>query len=263
LGISVDCYDLIEFLDNVKALPDEVAEPLFAERKKILTNLDELEREPLMKTLKAYVALKKLAEDKSYAGIAVRCWPEFFTHYGAAACGAMAMMNENFVPCGCEADVYGVITSLVLQMISGEPAFNTDLVDIDPDSDTCVFWHCGQAPVQMADPDQPIRGTIHSNRKLPLLSEFPLKPGRITLARFSQGCGKVRLILGGGEMQSAPLAFSGTAGVAKLDSPISVVLENLMQEGLEHHTALIYGEHRPALRKLAELMGLEVVALTD
>ena len=169
---------------------------------------------------------------------------------------------ENNFPGGCEADVHGVITSLILQRLAGEPAFNTDLVDIDKESDTCVFWHCGQAPVQMTDPDTDIRATIHSNRKLPLLNEFPLKPGRFTMARFSKGHGKSRLVLGGGEMLKAPLAFSGTAGVARLDSPVVDVLENLMAAGLEHHTAIVYGEHRPSLRYLAKLMAIEVVDLT-
>ena len=54
-----------------------------------------------------------------------------------------------------------------------------------------------------ADPDVEPRATIHSNRKLPLLSEFPLKPGRITLCRITQGDGKLRMMLASGEMIAA------------------------------------------------------------
>lgn len=261
-GVDVEVHNLIDFLDGVKELDDDVAAAHYEERARVFSNLADMDRDVTLKTLKAYEAMRRLVRDRGYAGLAVRCWPEFFTHYGAAACGAIALLNENFIPGGCEADVHGVITSLVLQRLAGEPAFNTDLVDIDKKSDTCVFWHCGQAPVQMADPDTDIRATIHSNRKLPLLNEFPLKPGRFTMARFSKGHGKSRLVLGGGEMLKAPLAFSGTAGVARLDSPVADVLENLMVAGLEHHTAIVYGEHRPSLRYLAKLMALEVVELT-
>lgn len=261
-GVTVETHDLIAFLDGVKTLDDAVAEPHYRDREKVLTNLAEMDRPTTIKTLKAYEAMHMLIAERGYAGLAVRCWPEFFTHYGAAACGAVALLNENFIPGGCEADVHGVLTSLILQRLSGAPAFNTDLVDLDRESDTCVFWHCGQAPVQMADPDVPVRATIHSNRKLPLLNEFPLKPGRFTMARLSKGHGKTRLVLGGGEMQRAPLAFSGTAGVARLDSPVDIVLDNLMQAGLEHHTSIVYGEHRPALRRLAAMLSIDVVELT-
>lgn len=261
-GIEVEEHDLITFLDEVKELDDEVAMPHFEERQKVLVNLADMDRPATIKTLKAYEAMRRLIAEHGYAGLAVRCWPEFFTHYGAAACGALALLNENYIPGGCEADVHGVITSIILQRLAGEPAFNTDLVDMDRASDTCVFWHCGQAPVQMADPEAEIRATIHSNRRLPLLNEFPLKPGRITMARLSKGHGRTSMVLGGGEMLRAPLAFSGTSGVARLDSSVDEVLQNLMRAGLEHHTAIVYGEYRPALRAFAHLIGIEVVELT-
>jgi L-fucose isomerase-like protein len=261
-GIEIEEHDLITFLDGVKELDDEVAQPHFEERQNVLVNLADMDYAATIKSLKAYEGMRRLIADRGYAGLAVRCWPEFFTHYGAAACGALALLNENYIPGGCEADVHGVITSIILQRLAGEPAFNTDLVDMDRESDTCVFWHCGQAPVQMADPEAEIRATIHSNRRLPLLNEFPLKPGRITMARLSKGHGRTSMVLGGGEMVRAPLAFSGTSGVARLDSSVDEVLENLMRAGLEHHTAIVYGEYRPALRAFARLIGIEVVELT-
>ena len=262
-GIEVEEHDLIAFLDSLKAMDDSAAKAHYEERTQVLTNLADMDYETTLKTLKAYEGMRRMADDKRYAGIAVRCWPDFFTYYGGAACGAVAMLNEHFIPGGCEADVHGVITSLILQRLAGEPAFNTDLVDIDRESNTCVFWHCGQAPVQMADPEVDIKATIHSNRKLPLLNEFPLKPGRFTMARFSKGHDKATMVLGAGEMLKAPLAFSGTSGVARLDSPIDAVLDNLMQAGLEHHTAIVYGEHRPALRKLAQYLNIGIIELTE
>lgn len=262
-GIVVEEYDLIEFLDSLKGLDDDTALPHYEDRQKVFVNLEQMDYQATIKSLKAYEGMLRLVEEHNYAGLAVRCWPDFFTHYGGAACGAIAMLNEHFIPGGCEADVHGVITALILQRLAGTPAFNTDLVDIDRESDTCVFWHCGQAPVQMADPEAEVKATIHSNRKMPLLNEFPLKPGRFTMARFSKGHDRAAMVLGGGEMLRAPLAFSGTAGVARLDSPIDKVLDNLMKAGLEHHTAIVYGEHRPALRKLAELLNIEVIDLTS
>jgi L-fucose isomerase-like protein len=262
-GIEVEEHDLLAFLDSVKKLDDAAAAAHYEQRKEVLTNLADMDYPATIKTLKAYEAMRRLIDERGYSGLAVRCWPEFFTHFGGAACGALALLNENFTPGGCEADVHGVITALILQQLAGEPAFNTDLVDMDLESDTCVFWHCGQAPVQMADPEVALKATIHSNRKLPLLNEFPLKPGRFTMARFSKGHGDTTMVIGGGEMLRAPLAFSGTAGVARLDSPLAEVLDNLMQAGLEHHTAIVYGEHRPALRKLADLLDLKVTEITQ
>ncbi|CAI1865048.1 L-fucose/L-arabinose isomerase family protein [Serratia fonticola] len=261
-GVEVTRQPVLEFIEEVKALPDSVADAPYARRAKDFPNLAEMDQTATRKTLKVYSALREKAQREGYTGIAVRCWPDFFTDYGCAACGALALMNEDKVPCGCEADMFGVLSSLMTQWASGNAAFNTDLVDIDPQDNSVVFWHCGQAPIEMADRDGPVQATIHSNRKLPLLSEFALKPGRITLCRITQGEGKLRLMLAGGEMIKAPLAFSGTAGTARLDVDADTYRQRLIAAGMEHHTSLVYGEHRPLLRKVAGLLGLDVIELT-
>lgn len=260
-AVEVQTLPVSDFIAEVKALPDAVADAPYARRARDFSNLAEMDRDATRKTLKVYEALREKVERQGLAGVAVRCWPEFFTQYGCAACGALALLNEDHHPAGCEADVFGVLSSLLCQWSSGTGAFNTDLVDIDPESDTVVFWHCGQAPIEMADPGVPAKATIHSNRKLPLLSEFSLKPGRITLCRLTQGGGRIRMMLGGGEMLKAPLAYSGTAGVARLDVDVGTYRERLLAEGMEHHTSLVYGDHRPVLRQVAKYLDIDVVDL--
>lgn len=260
-GIESTTTPVSDFIESVKQRPDSVADEPYARRSKDFPNLGEMDQVATRKTLKVYSALRSRAQDEGFDGIAVRCWPEFFTQYGCAACGAIALMNEDRRPGGCEADMFGVISSLVLQWSSDQGVFNTDLVDIDPVSDTMVFWHCGQAPIEMADPDVQPQATIHSNRKLPLLSEFPLKPGRITLCRITQGEGKLRMMLAGGDMLKAPLAYSGTSGVARLDVHADVFRQRLLDAGMEHHCSLAYGDHRPVLRQIARYLDLELIEL--
>ncbi|MEO3431573.1 hypothetical protein [Inquilinus sp. CAU 1745] len=226
-----------------------------------LAELDTVEQEPLEKSLRTYAALSDLARSRRFDGLAVRCWPEFFTDYGCAACGAMAMLNQDRIPCACEADVYGDVTNLILQQLTDDPVFMADLVDADAESDSAVFWHCGLAPVSMADPRERPRATVHSNRRKPLLGEFALKPGRITIARLSQAGNVPRMVIGGGEMLSAPKSFGGTSGVARFDRPVGQVLDAIMSEGLEHHYSLTYGDHRAALAAVAGRLGLPVQIL--
>ncbi|GBU09506.1 fucose isomerase [Gammaproteobacteria bacterium] len=261
-GISIEKTDVTSFINQVKAMPDSAADAPYARRARDFSNLAEMDQVATRKTCKVYSGLSENAQKSNFQGIAVRCWPDFFVEYGCAACGAISMLNEDGIPGGCEADVFGVISSLILQWSANQAAFNTDLVDIDPQDDSVVFWHCGQAPIEMADRTGPVRATIHSNRKLPLLSEFALKPGRFTLCRISQGQGKLRMILGAGEMLQRPLAFSGTAGVARMDIKADAFMARLLDQGLEHHSALVYGEHRPLLRTLARILKLEIVELT-
>jgi L-fucose isomerase-like protein len=171
------------------------------------------------------------------------------------------MLTDEMTPCACEADVNGTVTGLMLQGLSGEPAFGTDIVGWDLERDETVLWHCGLAPLSMCDPDFRPRTTVHSNRKKPLLMEFPLKRGRVTIARLSQATGEYRLVVGAGEMQVAPMSYTGTSGVLKFDRPAREVLDTIMQEGLDHHISLTYGDHLDALLALAKLLELPVLRL--
>ena len=69
----------------------------------------------------------------------------------------------------------------------------------------------------MADEEATPTATIHTNRKMPLLYEFPLKPGRVTFVRLSQAKGRETMVIGTGEMLRRPMAFTGTSGVVRFD----------------------------------------------
>jgi L-fucose isomerase-like protein len=113
----------------------------------------------------------------------------------------------------------------------------------------------------MADPDQRPRAGIHSNRRMPLLGEFALTPGRVTLARLSQSRGLLRIVAAGGEMLKAPQSFSGTSGVVRFDRPAGEVLDRILEEGIEHHYSLAYGDCRAVLRAIAERLSLPLLEL--
>ncbi|HSF85870.1 MAG TPA: hypothetical protein VLG28_09480 [Acidimicrobiia bacterium] len=227
-----------------------------------LPGLDGVDAAALAQSIRIHLGLADLVASNGWDAVATRCWPECFTEFGGAACAPQSRLNQELgVPGLCEADAYGAVTSLVLQWLVDAPSFVADLIHLEPADNTAVFWHCGLAPLSMADPDVAPQATVHSNRKLPLLYEFPLKPGRITIARLSQSRGRHRIVIGGGEMLRAPLPFSGTAGVARLDHPVADVLDTVIEEGLEHHYGIAYGDVRGALTALAARLDLDVVTL--
>ncbi len=262
-GLEIAQLHLPDIFSGVKAAPAEEVNAVLDNLKEQLADLDALDQPALRRTLGTYLTLRRYAEQENLHGLAVRCWPEFFTELGCAACGAMSMLSNEQIPCSCEADINGTITQLMLQWLSGKPAFGTDMVSFEIEDDLAVIWHCGLAPLAMADPEFAARGTIHSNRQLPLLMEFPLKPGRVTIARLSEapGDGHYQLVVGSGEMVRAPMSFSGTSGVLRFDSGAQAALDTIMEEGLEHHISLTYGDHKLALLALAEMLDLPVVRL--
>ncbi|MBN2472429.1 MAG: L-fucose/L-arabinose isomerase family protein [Anaerolineae bacterium] len=261
LGVEVQQVALEDVFGRVRAVAPERVDGVLAALAGRVAGLQELDQPALRGTLGTYLSLQEMAGQQGFDGLAVRCWPQFFTDLGCAACGALSLLNDELIPAACETDVNGAITQLMLQWLSGEPAFGTDMVAFDTEADAAVLWHCGKAPLSMCDPAFQPRGTIHSNRQLPLLMEFPLRPGRVTVARLSEANGEFRLVVGSGEMLPSELSFSGTSGLIRFDRPAPDVLDTIMTEGLEHHVALTYGDFAAPLVKLAELLGFPVLRL--
>jgi L-fucose isomerase-like protein len=259
--VTVDERPLQEMFDRARQVGAQDSAEARAAVGQLLTGLDEVDQEQLDRSLRLKGAIDSIKADGGYDALAIRCWPETFTEYGGAVCGPVALMGEAGVPCACEADVYGALTTLLLQRTANQPAFLVDLVDLDDDDDTGVVWHCGQAPISMADPDFTPRATIHTNRRMPLLFEFPLRAGRVTFFRISQARGQTFAVIGGGEMLKRPMAFTGTSGVVRFDSGAATVRDSVMGAALEHHMALTYGDHRDALRAAAGELRLRVLEL--
>ena len=128
----------------------------------------------------------------------------------------MAMMNEELVSSACEADVLGSVSCNILNKISNSPALLVDIVDVRKSDQTAVFWHCGLAPKSMADGK--IKAGIHSNRLKPLLHEFALKAGDITIFRISKTRNKLIFFVQKAKILKRKKSFSGTSGVVTLGS---------------------------------------------
>jgi L-fucose isomerase-like protein len=223
--------------------------------------LHDLEPEEIEPSLRLAARLDELSEQFGLDAVATRCWPECFEDCHGAVCTALAHCAGHGIPGGCEADALGSVTLLVLQWLTGSPAFLADLVDIDPDDDTAVVWHCGVAPFSMASPQSPPQADRHPNRGIALTHEFSLRPGPATVARLSQSRGVLRMVVGSVDILDRPLPYRGTAGVICFGGSVTEALDTFVAEGLEHHLCIAHGDVHAELVELAARLGLPVVEL--
>ena len=220
---------------------------------KDLKGTKDLNQKELEKSISIYHGLETLRVKHKIKTFAVRCWPEMFTEYGCASCGPMAMMNEKKISCACEADVLGSISCNILNQLNGKPSLLVDIVDLDDKDNSVVFWHCGLAPISMSKKGE-ARVGIHSNRQKPLLHDFRLKPGKITIFRVSKSANKLKFFLIKGEIQNRKNSFSGTSGVVSLGNNTSQKIEKMFKGGLEHHVAFTYGNLYDEIIQLGKIM---------
>ena len=260
-GIEVDRIPLTVLFDEADAAPAAVRAATIERVRAAMDVDDETADAGLDESIALHSGLRALADRHGWSALATRCWPECMTEYGGAVCTPMAMLTEDGVPGVCEADLYGAATALVLREIAGSDPFVADLVDCDEHDDTSVVWHCGVAPVTLADPQVRPVAITHPNRHRALANQFALRPGRVTVARLSQAGGELSMVIGGGEILRRPRPFQGTCAVLRWDQPVTAVLATVFGRGLEHHVGIVYGDYAAELESLAAAWGVPVIRL--
>ena len=89
--------------------------------------------------------------------------------------------------------------------------------------------------------------------------EFPLKPGRVTLARLGEtrdGDG-FRMLVCTGDGLDTDLFVRGNPLKIKFDAGCDAVRKEVIENGWEHHYALMYGDQAQALSDLCRNMNIE------
>jgi L-fucose isomerase-like protein len=262
VGVVVDEIPLEALFEAANATTDDEVDTARRQAAEHTVGIDTLDRVGVDRSVRLLTGLQHLAERHGWAALATRCWPECMTDYGGAVCWASASMADQGIPAGCEADVPGTMTNLALQLLTGRPAFLADLVDVDDSAGTGTLWHCGVAAASLAREGRPVEVRNHPNRAVPMVLDFELAPGRVTLARLMmRDDDTLVLVIGGGTLVDAGPRLRGTSARVRFDRPVEVVLDRLLGDGLDHHVSVGYGDVRAELEALAGLWRLEVIDL--
>ncbi|MCQ2392560.1 MAG: hypothetical protein MJ240_14195, partial [Kiritimatiellae bacterium] len=216
------------------------------------------------KSARLIAAVMQLKEKFFVDTFAMRCWPEVILKefYGIAVCSTLGHLTNHGYLTACEGDVYGAVMMRIGQIISNELPFFCDLIICEGDHGT--VWHCGAAPCGLCKPGyQPelhCSATVEGGGVKGCTGEFPLKPGRVTLARLGEkrdGTG-FRMLVCPGEGIDTDLFVRGTPLNVKFDAGCEAVRREVMENGWEHHYALMYGDRTEELTAFCRNMNIEM-----
>jgi L-fucose isomerase-like protein len=254
LGVEVVSVGLGEVFDRARALPaGEVADTV-AQMAARLDDTSEVGPEKQALQARAYLALRQVAGRYGAEAMAVRCWPEFPFDYGVAACSSVAFLNDDEIPCGCEGDLEGALSSLILQSLSGSVPFLADISAVDHARNALLLWHNGCAALRLAATRKALHGHFQANRGLTV--GFGLQPGRVTMARLGNDGKSLRLLATGGEALPTEMFIRGTLTWVRTDPPVQRVADELIYGGWEHHLAMAYADVSEDLGEFAAITGI-------
>lgn len=261
-GLEVHELTVETMFDRVDSVGDGAAQAEHASALAAQPSLGAVDPAQALTSARVTTAMRDWRADASLAGMAIRCWPEFPTRLGACPCSSLSRVADDGTPTACERDVYGAVTMLLMEALGAGTTYLVDTVELVADRNLVRLWHCGAAATSLAaDPDDATQFT-HCNRKLGVAGNFPLRTGRVIMARLTEDPdrpGHLRLLLAAGESVAEPNRFQGNTAAVQLDGNAAELVTGLVTGGFPHHTVLAWTDVRPQLRTAADRLGITVI----
>lgn len=265
IGAEVVPLTLLEVATLARKMP---AEKVAAARRILLDDaslhLSDAPTEAQIDLAAAWFAAVGEVMGKYMLGAAtMRCWPEVIADemYGITICSAIGHLNNHGFLTVCEGDVYAAVLLTAMRELSGQPPFFCDLVKLD--GDYGVAWHCGAAPCALCKsgfrPEIRRSSTVGGGGVKGCVCEFPLKPGRVTIARLGEtrDGSSFRLLIATGEGLDTDLFVRGNPLKIRFDSGCDALRREILDNGWEHHFSMAYGDLTEELLALARAWNIE------
>ena len=201
-----------------------------------------------------YLALKKIAEEKNIQAYAPECWPEFRDVDKTPFCPANSRMTTEGIMASCECDVDGALTMMLGYAVTGNSVFFADFVNFIEDNNTILFWHCGNAPYDLAK-SKPICQKIFGG----LSTISALKSGAVTVCRLNSIKDQFMLHSGTGDAIEAEPVLKGSNVLVRMRGGNRKFVESLLENGIPHHNAIVYGDITEELKEFAKFMRIPFV----
>lgn len=167
-----------------------------------------------------------------------------------------------------EGDVHTLIAMLILKVITGQPVLFSEIYTFDKNENIMLMGHTTMLDINMARNPKEIK--IIPDCEYEKFDEvegaymyFTCKEGPVTMLSLVDEVDSYRIVVGKG--YSLPISEPRIEGyshmVVRTNSPVDVFLKEAAKAGAGQHWAVTYGDHVSALRKFAELSGLNATII--
>lgn len=258
-GTRVVKTEAASIMNEAKSYNDEEILPALEELKNRTKGWELIPKENLNKYARLRTAFQNFVNENNIGALASRCWPDFFTGYGAPVCSVLSMLNDNSIPSSCEADMGGALSMFIGSYLSNEATYLGDPVAIDESCDGIVYWHCGAGASKLAREDNGSKLGVHPNRKIGPTMEFGLKQGEVTVIRLGKDKDRFRMFLMKGEALDEPQKFYGTSVTVRPKGGNSAnKISRFVKDGWEPHFVVVYGDVCEEIENMCNLLDIKL-----
>jgi L-fucose isomerase-like protein len=255
----ITLVDIITLSDKIREDKQENFKKVFQEIKSNY-NCSAITTESIEKITSLKIAIKSFVQSEKCNAVAIQCWTALHDSMGIMPCAVNGMLFDEGIPCTCETDIHGAISSILLQEADiSTPVFFADLTMRHPENDNAeLLWHCGNFPHSVIkEGSSPKIGDIAIfDHHCPGAGHWELKDGDVTICRFDSDHGDYKLLIGEGKAIKGPYV-NGTYVWFEVDNWPTWERKIVMGPYV-HHVAGIHARVAPVLYEACRYInGLE------
>jgi len=274
LGVDVirdyEVEDILELADKIPL--DEVEKEMAGVEDSC--TIGKASREKVLDSVKMYLAVKEICQKEDYSGIAFSCWPKLMPKKEMVSCFVNSKLNSDGIVTGCEADALSTISMLILKYLTGNITAVMDLSRFDEDDNSLMLWHCGSAPLEMANKKgltldkHYFAEYSESVANCAPITDLVFREGDVTVFRLLKESGHFYYFTGKFFDQDKP-SFNGSRGwvneLKLYGEPINTMdlANTMLSNGLAHHFPMVMENAGKYLEEFAYWTGLKKIKRLD
>ena len=155
-GVSLEYRPVEQLADLLGGVSAEDARVEMERWKREADGIVEPNDEALLEASKMYVLLRSIVEKEGLTGLSIDCLSFSFDakRKVPVPCLAFTRLRDEGYAFPCEADVVGMLSTIVLQEISRKPSYFCNVSSVDLEKSNTVLRHC-VAPLRLLGRDAP------------------------------------------------------------------------------------------------------------
>jgi L-fucose isomerase-like protein len=143
---------------------------------------------------------------------------------------------------------------LVLYSLKRCTPWTADFVNYFEESDSLLFWHCGNASYNLSDKKPSLEVVFEG-----LAQTASIRPGIATICRVNHLNGKFIIFGGIGEIIESEPIFKGSNAFIRMYGGNMEFVESMLVNGIPHHVVLAHGDIYEELKEFANLMNIPFI----
>jgi hypothetical protein len=155
-GVRIQYRPIEELKSQLEIVTEASAQKELERWKKEAVSVDGATDKAILDTCRLYILLRSIIDKEGLSGVSIDCLSFSFNSNRIIPlpCLAFTRLRDEGIAAPCEADVVGMLSSMLLQEVSQKPSYFCNVSEVNSEKSHVVLRHC-VAPLKLLGRDKP------------------------------------------------------------------------------------------------------------